>query len=51
MIVADLIKCLQGCDPADEVQGFDPESEQWESVSGLTQGGGDAVVKLYTDEL
>lgn len=33
----------------DEVQAWDPDSEQWETVTVLTYGGGEPV-KIYTDE-
>jgi|LakMenEpi03Aug12_release.lakeMendotaPanAssembly.Ray.scaffolds.fasta_scaffold3514044_1 hypothetical protein len=29
---------------------FDPDIKEWSTVTGLTYGGDDKIVKLYTDE-
>jgi hypothetical protein len=51
MSVKELIESLQLCDLEDEVKCYDPESEQIESVTGLTYGGKDRVVELFTDNI
>jgi len=34
----------------DELKTFDPDTMNWESVTGMTYGGNDGVIKLYTDD-
>ena len=49
MTVAEMIDMLQVLkNPDAEVQAWDPESQEWESVTGCVHGGPN--VRLYTDE-
>lgn len=53
MTVNDLIERLENIKKFghgdDEIKAFDPDSDQYESVTGLTYGGNEPV-KIYTDE-
>lgn len=40
---------LQKSEPDDEVLIFDPNSGDWESITGMVYGGGRHIVKLYSD--
>ena len=51
MTVAQLIEMLQNTGTPDaEVEAWDPESEDWEPVTGCVYGGNAKNVRLYTDE-
>jgi len=50
MKVSALRKMLLKADPNDTVKIWDPESEQWEPVTGMTYAGRDKIVQLYSDE-
>jgi hypothetical protein len=50
MTVQELIDTLKACNPTDVVHIYDPESQDWEAVSGLVHDGGNNVVQLYSDE-
>lgn len=54
MKVNDLIERLQGISDQgygdSEAQAWDPDSEEWESVTGMTYAGGTGQVRIYTDE-
>ena len=53
MTVNDLIERLENIKKYghgdEEIQAWDPDTEEWESVTCLVYGGGDPV-RIYTDE-
>lgn len=50
MTVKDLIQMLLDAGMDERVYIWDPDSEQWTTVTGMTYGGEDNVVRLYCDE-
>lgn len=46
--VAQLIDTLKLCDPNAIVRTWDPDSDEWECISGITYS--DSEVKCHTDE-
>jgi hypothetical protein len=55
MKVKDMIPMLQKANPEADVRAFNGDSEQFESVTGMTYGGESMgvdlkIVDLYTDE-
>jgi hypothetical protein len=50
MTVKGLIEMLSKANPDDVVMAFDPESSKAEPITGMTYGGADGVVELFTDE-
>ena len=49
MTVTQVIEMLQGIEGDDEVMLFDPDTNEWQTVTGCTYGGGDKRVQLYCD--
>lgn len=54
MNISKLIEQLQEmekmCGPEQVVKAWCPEGEDYYPITGFTYGGGDDVVKIYTDE-
>jgi hypothetical protein len=50
MTVEQLIEMLKGAHPKDIVEIFEVETVDWEPITGMTYGGNDHKVRLYTDE-
>jgi len=51
MTVKELIETLGKADPEARVVAWDPDSGQAEEVTGMTYGGSDNLVELFTDDL
>lgn len=51
MNVETLIEILKQLNPKDEVKAFNADTGQPESVTGMTHGGKDGIVELFTDEI
>lgn len=49
MTAEDLIAMLQKCNPTDVVETWDPDCEMDMPVTGMTYGGRDGKITLYTD--
>jgi hypothetical protein len=50
MTVAEAIAMLKKADPQDEVQIWDPDSDDWQSLGGMIYGGGDGYVQLHVED-
>lgn len=49
MTVKQLIEQLKVCRDDEIVKIFDPDTDEWQEVTGFTYGGKDGAVQLYCD--